>query len=186
MASNYVILGLKTGATPQEIKSKFRSLSKQLHPDVNGGDKNKTDRFVIILAAYEALLRGDSGEVKQTQQKAQNQYGGYTATKQKKKEATYRFDGIKKDKDGYLVSFHIEGVSKIIIHGKDGNKIGNYITKGFKGKINLIVLFAAAKEGKYMFKITLFDEDGNSVTNTYKVKNPSMWGRIKETINNIF
>lgn len=179
--NNYSILGLKNGATLREVKLKFRSLSKQLHPDVNGGDKSKTDRFIIILAAYEALLKGDEGEKEQSQ----SQYKGYT---QKKKEATYRFEGIKKDKNGYLVTFHIQGVNKIIIHGEDGNQIGNYNTKGTERTVNLIVLFEAAKEGNYTFKITLYDEVGNYATKTHKVKPPkiSFLQRIKESINNIF
>ena len=47
--NNYQVLGLKGSETKDEIKSKFRSLSKQLHPDVNGGDSSKTKKFIEKL-----------------------------------------------------------------------------------------------------------------------------------------
>ncbi len=176
---NYSILGLKSGATVIEIKAKFRSLSKQLHPDINGGDKSKTDRFIAVLAAYEALLKGDSGEKKVKQ-------NFYQKESRKPKVATYRFEGIKKDDVGYIISFYVEEVNRIVIRGKNGEKIGTYNTEGREGIVRLEVLFKAAKEAKYIFNITLLDKRGNWATVTYKVKNPSMWGRIKEKISDIF
>ncbi len=162
MASNYVILGLKSGATLQEIKSKFRSLSKQLHPDVNGGDKSKTDRFVIVLAAYEALLKGESGEKENFYNRGQ------------KKPAEYRFVSIKKDTEFYLVRLHLDDVYKVEIHGKNYKKIGSYKTSHVIGEVNLTVAFEEAKKADYMFRITLYDVKGNSAEITYKVEPPKV------------
>ena len=186
MASNYVILGLKSGATLQEIKSKFRSLSKQLHPDVNGGDKSKTDRFVIVLAAYEALLKGDSGEKEnfynggqrgQAQQAAYNQaqkQRDYYAAQQAKKKATYRFINIKKEGDFYLVRLHLDGVYQIEICGKNRKQVGNYSTSHVYGDVNLKVSLADAKKAEYMFRITLYDGRGQWADITYKVTPPKV------------
>jgi molecular chaperone DnaJ len=54
----YSILGLKPGATEEEIKAQFRKLAKEYHPDA-GGDET---RFKEIVEAYEALLKGKVDE----------------------------------------------------------------------------------------------------------------------------
>ncbi len=161
MASNYVILGLKSGATPQEIKSKFRSLSKQLHPDVNGGDKSKTDRFVIVLAAYEALLKGESGE-------KENFYN------EAKKKANYRFIGVKKDEEWYFVKLNLDGVYQVEILGKNYEQIGSYSTAHVYGDVNLKVSLADAKKAEYLFRITMYDARGNWAEKTIKVTPPKV------------
>lgn len=51
----YRHLGLKYGASEDDVKSKFRELSKQYHPDITGGDKEKEDQFKIINDAYSVL-----------------------------------------------------------------------------------------------------------------------------------
>lgn len=59
----YEALGVERSATKAEIKSAFRSLSKQYHPDVNQGDEEKTEKFRRISFAWEIL--GDDGRRKQ-------------------------------------------------------------------------------------------------------------------------
>ena len=49
--SHYETLGVAANATPDEIKSAFRKLAKQHHPDT-GGDTNK---FQQINEAYNTL-----------------------------------------------------------------------------------------------------------------------------------
>ena len=51
----YEILGLKKGATPDEIKKAFRKLAVKYHPDKNAGDKKAEDRFKQINEAYAVL-----------------------------------------------------------------------------------------------------------------------------------
>lgn len=51
----YKTLGLRYGASEFEIKQAFRTFSKELHSDINGGDPGKTDRFKSISAAYSLL-----------------------------------------------------------------------------------------------------------------------------------
>lgn len=55
MADYYQTLGVPKAATADEIKSAFRKLAKQHHPDRNPGDKDAEARFKEIAEAYEAL-----------------------------------------------------------------------------------------------------------------------------------
>jgi molecular chaperone DnaJ len=51
----YDILGVKKGADDKELKSAFRRLAKQYHPDANPGDKAAEQKFKEINEAYEVL-----------------------------------------------------------------------------------------------------------------------------------
>ena len=51
----YKILGVSKNATAKEIKSAFRKLAQQHHPDKNPGDKKAEDKFKEINEAYEVL-----------------------------------------------------------------------------------------------------------------------------------
>ncbi|MBB4380263.1 J domain-containing protein [Bradyrhizobium sp. SBR1B] len=49
------VMGLKANATLSEIKTKYKVLVKQHHPDANGGDRSTEDRLVEIIKAYRYL-----------------------------------------------------------------------------------------------------------------------------------
>ncbi len=51
----YDVLGVKKGATGEEIKSAYRKLAKQYHPDVNPGNKDAEGKFREVSEAYEVL-----------------------------------------------------------------------------------------------------------------------------------
>ena len=51
----YKILGLDKKATPDEIKKKYRSLARDLHPDKNQGDSALEEKFKAVSEAYDIL-----------------------------------------------------------------------------------------------------------------------------------
>ena len=49
-------LALEVGFTLAELKSRYKSLAKQHHPDLHGGDKAAEERLKLINEAYTYLL----------------------------------------------------------------------------------------------------------------------------------
>jgi molecular chaperone DnaJ len=59
----YRILGVPDTASAKEIKSAYRKLSRQYHPDANEGESGAEERFKEISAAYDVV--GDPGKRKE-------------------------------------------------------------------------------------------------------------------------
>ena len=65
----YSVLGVLRSASDKDIQRAFRKLAKQLHPDLNPGDKPAAERFKKASQAYEILgdpekrRRFDAGEI---------------------------------------------------------------------------------------------------------------------------
>ena len=51
----YKLLGVDRLANLEKIKQAYRTLAKKLHPDVNSGNKEASDHFKRITAAYNLL-----------------------------------------------------------------------------------------------------------------------------------
>src|ERR671910_2748231 len=51
----YRVLGVSETAIPKDIKSAYRKLSRQYHPDQNPGDKAAEERFKEVSAAYDVV-----------------------------------------------------------------------------------------------------------------------------------
>ncbi len=65
----YTTLGVARGATEKEIKSAYRKLAKELHPDRNADNPKAAERFSDVTRAYDLLsdkdkrARFDRGEI---------------------------------------------------------------------------------------------------------------------------
>src|SRR4051812_38820302 len=58
-ADYYDTLGVKKGASEEEIKKAYRKLARQWHPDANQGDEQAEERFKQIQEAYSVLSDAD-------------------------------------------------------------------------------------------------------------------------------
>src|SRR6187399_2259832 len=69
MADPYSTLGVARSATEKEIKSAYRKLAKELHPDRNTDNPKAAERFSDVTKAYDLLsdkdkrARFDRGEI---------------------------------------------------------------------------------------------------------------------------
>ena len=79
----YSVLGVGRQASHDEIRSAYRKLAKQYHPDRNQGDKAAEDRFKSVSAAFDIVgdeekrKRFDRGEIDADgNERAQNPFGG--------------------------------------------------------------------------------------------------------------
>ncbi len=51
----YAILGVTESASSKDIKSRYRKLARELHPDSNPGDARAEERFKEVSAAYDVI-----------------------------------------------------------------------------------------------------------------------------------
>jgi DnaJ-class molecular chaperone len=83
--SPYQVLGIKPGASAEEIRKAYRKLAKEFHPDLNPGKPAAAERFKAIAAAYDLVsdpekrARYDRGEIDETgaERAPQGAYRGF-------------------------------------------------------------------------------------------------------------
>ena len=85
MARNpYIVLGLSPTAKDSEIRSAFRKLAKQFHPDRNAGDKKAEEKFKEISAAFDIIgdserrKKFDRGEIDEEGKEKAHPYGQWS------------------------------------------------------------------------------------------------------------
>ncbi len=64
MKDPYQVLGVQRGASEDEIKKAYRSLSRKYHPDANVNNPNKEqaeEKFKEVQQAYQAIMNGNTG-----------------------------------------------------------------------------------------------------------------------------
>jgi|ERR1043166_2976248 DnaJ-class molecular chaperone len=83
MRDPYEVLGVGRTANEDDIKSAYRKLAKQFHPDLNPGKKDVEQKFKEVNAAYDILgdtekrARYDRGEVDSEGHERARQSGSY-------------------------------------------------------------------------------------------------------------
>lgn len=80
----YATLGVPRTAGEKEIRSAYRKMARQHHPDLNPGDKNAEDRFKEINEAHEVLIDADKRKLYDRFGQDWQQYrdAGYTGDEQ--------------------------------------------------------------------------------------------------------
>jgi molecular chaperone DnaJ len=75
MTDPYEVLGLRRGASDEEIKKAYRNLSRKYHPDANVNNPNKDqaeEKFKQVQAAYDQIMKE-----KEQGYSGYGSYGGY-------------------------------------------------------------------------------------------------------------
>ena len=75
MRDPYEVLGIQRGASEEEIKKAYRAKCKRWHPDLNPNDPTAEEHFKEVQAAYDAIMKGDTGP--QHAGGGYSQQGGY-------------------------------------------------------------------------------------------------------------
>ena len=74
----YKILGVDKSSKADEIKKKYRTLARELHPDKNKGDKKLEDQFKAVSEAYD-ILSDEKKRAEYDDARAQFERGGFRA-----------------------------------------------------------------------------------------------------------
>jgi DnaJ-class molecular chaperone len=59
----YEVLGVKRGASDDEIKKAYRKLARKFHPDLNPGDKAAEEQFKQLQEAYDVLSEAEDRQL---------------------------------------------------------------------------------------------------------------------------
>ncbi len=74
----YKVLGIDKKATADEIKKKYRSLARDLHPDKNQGDAAREEKFKAVSEAYD-ILSDSKKRAEYDEARAMFERGGFRA-----------------------------------------------------------------------------------------------------------
>ena len=91
MRDPYEVLGIQRGASEEEIKKAYRAKCKRWHPDLNPNDPTAEEHFKEVQAAYDAIMKGDTGP-QNPGGYSQQGYGGYS--QQSYQQGGYTQDGF--------------------------------------------------------------------------------------------
>src|SRR5258706_14939833 len=59
----YEVLGVKRGASDDEIKKAYRKLARKFHPDLNPGDRTAEEKFKQLQEAYDVLSEAENRKI---------------------------------------------------------------------------------------------------------------------------
>ncbi len=125
MRDYYEILGVPRTATLEEIKSAYRKLALQYHPDRNPGNKEAEERFKEIAEAYAVLSDPEKRALYDRYGHAGLQSGGAPAPHFTTLEDIFRYfaDLFADDFFGDLFRTRAEGASRRAFRGEPGTDI---------------------------------------------------------------
>ena len=92
MSDPYEILGLKQGASEEEVKKAYKNLAKKYHPDVTGNDPAAAKKIQEINSAYDAIINhksySSSSSSSSSYNYGQSFYGGYDYSGSREEESS--------------------------------------------------------------------------------------------------
>ena len=111
MADFYDILGVPRNASQKDIRQAYRSMARQYHPDVNGGEKTSEEKFKQVNEAYSVLSDEDK-------RRRYDRHGDNWANSERIEEAARgRRGGFRWSNQGRDDSFSFSGMGGNIFEG---------------------------------------------------------------------
>jgi len=86
------VLGLRSNASFEDVKTSYRRLARKYHPDMNPGDREAEDKFIRITQAYQVLLEAMPNEMTT----AENAPGAVTAAEKPRPKVTVKHPAASK------------------------------------------------------------------------------------------
>ncbi|MFM2302561.1 MAG: hypothetical protein RLZZ84_2297 [Pseudomonadota bacterium] len=134
MADPYSILGVPRSASEKDIKSAYRKLAKELHPDTNKDNPKAAERFSEVTRAYDLLsdkdkrARFDRGEIDADGNPMGGFGGGFGGGGFRGQQGGFRHDGGFEGAEGVDIGDIFEG-----LFGGRGGAGGGFGGGGFGG-----------------------------------------------------
>ncbi|MEM7620146.1 MAG: DnaJ C-terminal domain-containing protein [Pseudomonadota bacterium] len=124
----YKTLGITKSASDDEIRSAYRKLAKELHPDLNPGDANAEEKFKKVSTAFRLLndtdkrKRFDRGEIDANGQERPGAqfYRGFSSRRSRKSGGADNFDDLSNLGDLFGDLFN-DGGSRTSFDGRGGD-----------------------------------------------------------------
>ena len=77
MNDPYETLGLRQGASEEEVKKAYKALAKKYHPDVTGNDPAAAKKMQEINSAYDAIINHKADSYSSSFHSSYSYGGGY-------------------------------------------------------------------------------------------------------------
>lgn len=116
MKDPYDVLGVARAASDDEIKKAYRKLARELHPDLNPGDKRAEERFKEISAAYDFL----SDSVK----RGQYDRGEIDATGAVRRRSSWGAQGTRGRRSGFAFGEDVDDILAEMLRRKEKGRAG--------------------------------------------------------------
>ena len=149
----YKILEVQKSATQEEIKSAYRKLAKQYHPDKNKGDSKAEEKFKQVAEAYDTLGDSKKRSGYDNQRSRSQRFGGFGRSGFSQSRSGFGFEDFMNGFHGHSPNFNTDHLNISIDIEKDINSLIDEedITVEFKR-----TTFSGEKEDrKIQFKINL-------------------------------
>ena len=112
----YTVMGVSERATADEIKTQYRRLAKEHHPDSNKNDSKSAERFKEISEAYQVL--GDA------KKRAQYERAWGSIEKIKEEDGVVKGTVIEVVKGGLILDIGLRGFLPAIVLGAHTAHLG--------------------------------------------------------------
>lgn len=149
----YEVLGLKNGASEEEVKRAYKNLAKKYHPDIAGNGPAEEKKMQEINAAYDAIINKKESYSSNNQN---NYYSYYNSYSRETKEESDRIRAAKTYINARHFSQALNVLSSIPLSERDGNwyylsSIAKYYSGDSNGAFSDISIAMQKEPNNYQY-----------------------------------